>query len=142
MNLRLLLLLIASFVSCGCDQEPPPPELFPLIGTVYAHDGKPVSNGGIIFIPDGASWGGNLVNASVGKNGMYTAMTSRMTREGTVMKPGICVGKYKIVYHPPNQGDSNGLEYDFPDTYEIAAKDNVIDLTLPEVMPSVAGRDD
>lgn len=133
-----LLLLLA----VGCGPTPPPP-LNPLTGTI-TRGGQPVTEGGLIFIPDSGSWGGVVVNAAVAKDGTFTATTSRTTGTATTIHDGAPVGRYKVVYHPPSDGQKMGLETELPDLITVDAGSNVVNLVLPEKTPVGQGekRDD
>jgi hypothetical protein len=137
-------LLLAVVLVTGCDfSSTPKVTLHPLTGSV-TRDGKPMTEGGLIFIPQSGSWGGMVVNAAVSKDGTYTATTSRTTGQATTIENGAPVGTYKVVYHPPSDGQKMGLESELPDTIEVKAESNVINLALPIKIPEGLGqqRDD
>lgn len=113
----------------GCTSKPP--ELHPLTGTV-TQNGKPVTAGGLIFIPESGDWGGLVVNATVIKDGTFTAETSRTTGTTTTVQPGVPAGRYRVAYHPPGDGQKVGAEYHFPEPITVEAKENTVTLVLPE----------
>lgn len=127
-RLSPLTFLLALVAGCG---EPPPPPLNPLTGTI-THDGQPVTQGGLIFIPESGSWGGVVVNAAVGKDGTFSATTSRTTGMATTIHNGAPAGRYKVVYHPPSDGQKMGLETELPEVVVVEAGVNEIKLVLPE----------
>jgi hypothetical protein len=133
---------VAVLAACGCSGDPFP-DLHPLSGTV-TRDGKPVREGGIIFVPtEGGS--GLIVNANVRPDGTFEAETSGFDRAGkTTIRPGAPAGTYKAVYHPPSDGDRSGLEVGLPDLVVVTAGPTTASFTLPLKMPGGHGaeRDD
>ncbi len=119
------------------------PDLHPLTGTV-TRDGKPVSGGGLLFMPDSGTWGGMVVNASVNPDGSFAAETSRTTGTGTVSKPGVPPGQYKVVFHPPSDGAQTGLESHIDELVTVVAGPNSAAILLPTAVPKGRGepRDD
>jgi len=111
------------------------PKLYPLTVSV-THNEKLVRVGGLIFIPESGDWGGLVVNASANPDGTFTAQTSRITDNATIVQPGIPAGRYFVVYHPLNDGQKVGLEYQFPEPITVEAKDNLVTVALPEPLPS------
>lgn len=137
----MLALLLAL---AGCAGEPPAVgELHPLAGTVR-RQGKPVTRGGLIFTPAEGSGGSWVTDASVGPDGTYSARTSRLGESPAVFRPGIRPGTYRVTYHPPGDGSKMGLDVELPSSVVVEAKDNRIELELPERMPEGQGapRDD
>src|SRR5262245_28868035 len=133
----LLFVLVA-----GCSSEPSPPPLYPLTGTL-TQNGKPVTEGGLIFIPESGDWGGLVVNASVRRGGAFAAETSRDPAKATAGLPGGPAGRYRVAYHPPGDGEKVGTEYHFPEPVTVETKDNALALTLPEQLPGArAGKPD
>jgi hypothetical protein len=115
----------------GCGQPAPPP-LYPVSGTLASADGKPITSGGLIFMPDSGGWGGRVINGSLNPDGAFTTTTSTSDGGKTELKPGIPAGRYKVVYHPPSDGQKLGLETELPDVVVIEPKENVLTLKLPE----------
>lgn len=120
-----LLLLLAG---CGGPTSPP---LFPLTGKITTADGKAVTAGGLIFVPESGSWGGRVVNASVNPDGSFDTTTSTTTGGKTELKAGVPAGRYKVVYHPPGDGQKLGLETELLELVTVEAGPNVIQLVLP-----------
>jgi hypothetical protein len=143
---RLLTLTLAAalFLLAGCGPTfSQKVALYELTGNV-TREGKPVKEGGIIFIPESGSWGGMVVNAAVIQDGTYKATTSRTTGTATVIDDGAPVGRFKVVYHPPSDGQRMGLETELPDIIEVKEGSNVFNLELPTKIPQGVGekRDD
>lgn len=120
--------------ACGCNPEPL--TLPPLSGTLRTADDKPVTAGGLIFIPESGTWGGNVVNASLNPDGTFSATTSRTTDSRTRTIDGAPAGRYKVVYHPPGDGQALGLEVELPDVVTVGPQENVLKLVLPEKKPA------
>jgi hypothetical protein len=140
---RLLPVAILT-LSGGCSGEPSFPDLHPLTGTV-AREGKPVPEGGIIFVPESGTGSGLIVNATVRPDGSFTAETSLTSRAGkTTIRPGAPAGRYKAVYHPPSDGSKTGLEVELNTPVVVAAGTTSVTINLPAVMPAGNGaeRDD
>jgi hypothetical protein len=105
-------------------------------GTLTSADGKPVTAGGLIFIPESGDWGGRVVNASVNPDGTFTATTSTSAAGNTELKPGVPAGRYKVVYHPPGDGQKLGLETELPDPVLVEPTDNRLSQTVPPKTPA------
>jgi hypothetical protein len=131
-------------LSSGCSGDPSFPDLHPLTGTV-TREGKPVPEGGIIFVPEPGTGSGLIVNATVRPDGSFTAETSLTSRAGkTTIRPGAPAGRYKAVYHPPSDGSKTGLEVELDTPVVVAAGSPPVAFTLPAAMPAGHGaeRDD
>ncbi len=132
-----------AFVLAGCDESRPAVELHPLGGRVL-RGGKPVKDGGLIFVPEGS--GSNLiVNAGVQANGTFNVRTEKTLSGGKLdIKPGAPAGRYKVIYHPASNGATMGLEVEFPDRVVVEPGGTDIELNLPAIMPKGDGvpRDD
>lgn len=129
--------VLLSIAAGGCHSSANP-TLHTLSGTI-TRDGKPISEGGLIFIPESGGWGGLVMNANVEKDGSFTVESSRTTGTATDIRPGIPAGHYKAVYHPPSDGQKSGLEYQFPDIVIVEPGPNSIALSLPIVIPKRSG---
>lgn len=116
--------LICFFLISGCSSNA---KLYPVKGTITKNS-MPIDSGGLIFIPE--KWTGDLVNASIEKNGHFTLTTSR-SGETTIILPGAPAGIYRIIYNPPDAGQKVGLEIELPNTVEIKQSDNVLKLDIP-----------
>lgn len=136
----LLAVCLAAAAAAGC--QPPKATLHPLTGTL-THGGKPVSGGGLIFIPDAGGWGGNVVDAAVNPDGTFAAHTAHTTADQTDIRPGAPAGRYKVVYNPPSDGQRD-VSVELPGRVTVEAKDNTVSLVLPEKQPEGRGekRDD
>jgi hypothetical protein len=143
MPVRRLTPAVVLLALLGCKPDDVGPPLYPLTGTL-TRDGRPVTEGGLIFIPETGGWGGNVVDAPVRPDGTFAAQTSRTTGAGTVIKPGALAGTYKVVYHPPSDGQKMGLETELPERVTVEVKANAVTLTLPSKLPEGHGvpRDD
>src|SRR6516225_9819553 len=131
-------------MAAGCSGEPKFPDLHPLTGMV-TREGKPVTKGGIIFVPEPGTGSGFIVNANVRRDGSFTAETSLTSRAGkTTIRPGAPAGRYKAVYHPPSDGSKTGLEVELDTPVVVAAGSPPVAFTLPAAMPAGHGaeRDD
>jgi len=129
------LLILVAMTGCGEFEKL---ELHPLSGTV-TRKGKPVRDGGIIFLPVDPSDRALTVNASV-RDGTFEAVTDRTSATGrTLIEPGAPRGRYKPVYHPQSDGSKGGLEVEL-ETIEVAPGGMVVRLELPEAMPSGTGQ--
>jgi hypothetical protein len=138
------LTVFAIVVSVGCTEDSSFPDLHPLTGTV-TREGKPVPEGGIIFVPEPGSGSGLIVNANVRPDGSFTAETSSTSRAGkTTIRPGAPAGRYKAVFHPPSDGSKTGLEIELDTPVVVKAGTTSVNFTLPAVMPAGNGaeRDD
>ncbi|MBU6294822.1 MAG: hypothetical protein KJS91_09055 [Planctomycetes bacterium] len=138
-RLATTLLILAATAGCGEFEKL---ELHPLSGSV-ARGGKPVRDGGIIFLPVDPSGRALTVNASV-RDGTFEAVTDRTSATGrTLIERGAPVGRYKPVYHPQSDGSKAGLEVEL-ETIEVAPGGVKVRLELPEAMPTGTGqrRDD
>lgn len=140
---RLLPLFAVATLVAGCNPSDHIPDLHPLTGTV-TRDGQPVTGGGLIFVPESGGWGGVVVDANVNKDGTFAAQTCRVTGTGTVFKPGVKVGRYKVTFHPPSDGSKGGLESEVRAVVVVTATDNAVVLELPSKVPAGVGaeRDD
>ena len=135
----LLLPLLA-----GCDNSHPMDNLNPLVGTIL-REGKPVKDGGLIFVPEGGSGSSLIVNAAVEANGTSTVRTERTLSNGKlVIRPGAPAGRYKVIYHPASNGATMGLEVELAERLTVEPGGKDIQLHLPAVMPKGRGeeRDD
>lgn len=138
MRMRPAILLVAALaVGCGGESIP---ELHPLSGVV-TRDGKPVSEGGLIFLPDPHNGSGLVVNASVGTDGTFTGTTSRTSGKGTEVLPGVPAGKYRVVYHPKSDGQKTGLESEIQERVSVEPGSNRLTIVLPETVPQGTGAD-
>ena len=123
----------------GCAPEPLPPPLYPVAGTI-SQNGNAVTEGGLILIPESGDWGGLIVNASVKRDGTFTAETSRTTAKATTVHPGAPAGRYQVAYHAPSDGQKVGAEYHFPESIVLEAKENTLTLILPDRLPGAAAK--
>lgn len=113
-------------------------DLHPLTGTV-TRLGKPVKDGGIIFLPVEPTKQAYIINASV-RDGEFEAVTDRTSSSGkTKIEPGALVGRYKPVYHPASDGSKSGLEVEL-EPIEVVAGGVSIQLELPEQLPTGKGQ--
>jgi hypothetical protein len=138
---RLLLAFVLA--ATGCSSAESFPDLHPLTGTV-TREGRPVTEGGVIFLPDPPNGSGLVVNASVNPDGTFAAETSRSSGKGAEIRAGAPSGRYKVVYHPPGNGAKTGLEVELEPRVTVERGANAATLTLPAVMPRGNGvpRDD
>jgi hypothetical protein len=138
------LLLAAAWLAAaglaGCGSGEAIPDLHPVTGTI-TRDGKPVAGGGIILIPDPPNGSGLVVNASVGKDGTFTVQTSRTTAKATEIHPGAPAGTYKVVYHPPSDGQKTGLEVTAADRLTVQPGGGTANVVLPAAVPAGKGED-
>lgn len=144
MRYRFAWIVFAGVVSLGgCGPADFSKGLYPLTGTL-TQDGKPVTGGRLSFAPAAGGWGGVTVDASVNKDGTFFAQTSKWSGTETVLKPGLKPGRYKVIYHPPSDGQKTGLEVELPGIVEVETKENSIQLELPLKLPEGNGqpRDD
>lgn len=114
----------------GCSVDDPFPELHPLTGTV-TRDGKPVSGGGMILLPESGPPTGLVVNASVGTDGTFAAQTERTQTSGTLTRPGVPAGIYKVIYHPPGNGSKTGQESQVAERVTVGPQANTAVIVLP-----------
>jgi hypothetical protein len=136
---RIPLVFLLIFLCCaGCNPEVPFPELHPLTGTVIRL-GKPVNGGGIVFSRVAGDPNGLTYSANVKSDGTFEAETMRSVPSGTVQKAGIRPGRYRVVYHPPQDGSKLGLEVKFDLIVEVQPGNNTLTLTLPDEMPKEIG---
>lgn len=131
MSVRRAVVGIALFLLAGCGGPAPVP-LHPVSGTLTSTDGKKITAGGLIFIPESGAWGGMVVNGSINPDGTFSATTSTSTGGKTELKPGVPAGRYKVVYHPPGDGQKLGLETELSEVVVVEAGMNEIKLVLPE----------
>ena len=133
--------LAGAAVLGGCRPGERFPDLHPVEGTV-TRAGRPVAGGGLIFLPDPPNGSGLVVNASVQPDGRFTVETSRTADRGTEIRPGAPAGAYKVVYHPPGNGQKTGLEVELPAGVTVPA--GPVALALPDALPGGRGvpRDD
>jgi hypothetical protein len=124
-----LVLSALAVAAAGCPAARPFPDRHPLTGAL-TRDGRPVTAGGLIFLPEPGG-AGVIVNANVRADGTFAAETSRTSDKGrTEIRPGAPAGRYKVVYHPPSNGSRSGA--------------NAVTLALPHELPRGFGepRDD
>jgi hypothetical protein len=110
------------------------PELHPFTGTIE-QGGKPVTTGGLLFQPVSGAVG-HTSNASVTADGRFAAQTEQITGTETKLLPGIPVGVYRVIYHPPGDTQRSDLAVTLPDTVTVAAGGTTVALTLPEKAPA------
>jgi hypothetical protein len=138
-----LVLSALALAAAGCPAARPFPDLHPLTGAV-TRDGRPVTAGGLIFLPEhGGS--GVIVNANVGADGTFSAETSRTSNTGrTEARPGAPAGRYKVVYHPPSNGSRSGLQVELTERVTVGPGANAVRIVLPHELPRGSGepRDD
>lgn len=108
------LLPVLAVALCGCPATSPFPPLYPVVGDI-SKDDKPVTSGGIGFVPDDGRYGGVNVSGSVSPDGTFATETSRTTGTGSVFQPGVPAGRYRLVYHPTGSGEQTGGYYKLPD---------------------------
>lgn len=119
--------LALALAGCG----PKPPELYPVSGTV-TQAGTAVTAGGLIFLPDPHDGSGRVVNAAIDPDGTFTARTEVIGAGGVMTaQPGVPAGRYKVVFHPPGDGQKVGTDVELPDRVTVEAKANTLTLTLP-----------
>ncbi len=135
-NITLVGLLFALLLLAGCG-GPPVPVLHPVTGTVTM-GGKPVAGGGLIFLPESGTWGGQVINGSVNPDGTFTVTTSWMVNGKTQLAPGAPAGRYKVTYHPPGNGEQIGTETELPEVVVIEPTENVLAL---DVLPNRSARE-
>lgn len=129
-------------ISCSADDVPP--EVFPVQGTIR-HDGEFIREGGLIFLPEPTSNSTLIINAEVEANGTFQVRTEQTTLAGKVIShTGMPAGTYRVVYHPLSDGSRSGLEVELDDRVTIEARENELELVLPDKLPEGAGepRDD
>ena len=127
----------------GCYESRPIDDLHPLGGRIL-REGKPVKDGGLIFLPEGTS-SSLIVNGAVEANGTFSVRTERTLDNGKLdIKPGAPAGRYRVIYHPASNGATMGLEVELAERVTVEAGGTEVELTLPAVMPKGRGevRDD
>jgi hypothetical protein len=143
-KLRPTAIFLLVLALTGCQSAESLPKLNSVVGTI-TRNGKPVSAGGLIFVPEPPISTGFVVNANV-VDGTFIVETSRSRRAGGIdLWPGAPTGTYKAIYHPPSNGAMSGLEVTFSELVKIEPRnDNQLSLTLPTAMPQGQGiiRDD
>jgi len=142
--LRILCFLPLAILLVGCADTTPKLTLYPTHGKVM-HNGKGVKGGGMILIPMEPQKVVFSINCSVNDDGTFLAETIRTGRDGrSNAEPGVPVGKYKAIYHPPSNGSKLGLDTELPEPIVIEAKENELKINLPEKLPEGKGeqRDD
>ena len=91
MTTRLRRALGPAFLSAalgGCGEAPAVPEtLHTLTGTV-TQNGKAVTGGGRIFVPESGMSGARVIDANVGKDGRFEVRTSSLKDIPAVCRPG------------------------------------------------------
>ena len=140
---RAIPIALFAFAFSGCDEPRPAVQLHPLGGRVL-REGKPVKDGGLIFVPEG-SGSDLIVNAGVEANGRFNVRTERTLSGGELdIRPGAPAGRYKVIYHPASNGATMGLEVEFAERVTVEPGGADIELKLPAVMPKGGGipRDD
>jgi hypothetical protein len=123
----------------GCAGDPPLPELYPLSGSVSRLD-RPVTSGGLIFVPEAGDGTNLVVNAAVRSDGTFTARTEYRMSDGPVtFHTGIPAGRYLVVYHPPSDGSRQGLEVELQQRVVVERRETNVNLVLPDEMPAGSG---
>jgi hypothetical protein len=119
--------LALALAGCG----PKPPELYPLSGTI-TRDGAAVTAGGLIFLPEPHDGSGRVVNAAVNADGTFAARTEVTGSDGRMTaQPGVPAGRYKVVYHPPGDGQKVGADVELSERVTVEARANTAALVLP-----------
>jgi hypothetical protein len=139
-----LVLSALAVAAVGCPAAKPFPDLHPLTGAV-TRDGRPVTAGGLIFLPEPAGGSGVIVNANVRADGTFAAETSQTSNKGRAeIRPGAPAGRYKVVYHPPSNGSRSGLEVELAERVTVGLGANSVTVALPRQLPRGSGepRDD
>ena len=136
----LLILSVAALA--GCRAEHAFPELHPLDGTI-SRDGEPMG-GGLIFIRDAGDPTGMIVNANVNVDGTFVGESSLTSVRGAVIRPGVPVGRFRVIYHPLSDGSVTDLDTKIEGIVEFVAGPNRLDIVLKGAAPKGAGqaRDD
>jgi hypothetical protein len=127
MKRNLFSLVAVGVLMGGCSSEP---TLHPAQGTV-TKDGKPVTAGGLIFFLESGAWNERVVNANVNADGTFTVETSYTGVTATTIKPGAPVGRYKVFYHPPGDGQKVGTEIELDERVTIQAGSNELTIDVP-----------
>lgn len=131
---------LAAFIPliAGCSGEP---TRHPAKGTV-TRAGRPVTEGGLIFVLESGPWNGRVVNASVKSDGTFDVETSHTGASETTIKPGAPAGTYKVFYHPPGDGQKVGAEIEIAERVTIGPGPNELSIVVPDksVAPEPTGK--
>ncbi len=136
----VLFFLLVYTIPFGCEKSLPPLDCHPVQGTIFDHNNKPITRGGLIFIPESGTWGINTINANIEKDGTFSVNTSRYNKSQTEMVPGAPVGRYKVIYHPPGDGQVLDLEQEMTEIVEIEAKTNTLKFIVPPLPEKQPGQ--
>lgn len=128
----------------GCSQSEKPLELRPLKGTIM-QNGKALTRGGLIFVPEPALTSNLVVNATAESDGTFVAKTLQSRADGSIaVAEGAPIGKYKVIYHPPSNGSKSGLEIELNQLVTVENEAKPVSLVVPTELPQGNGmpRDD
>jgi hypothetical protein len=124
--LRLVLLACLGLPGCGGNSGPPPPETYPVTGTVIGKDGQPLSGGAIYFHPTGdASMEALSEIQADGSFSLYT-MAHGEKHSGAV------AGPHEVTVIPPASGpDDIPPATRLPETVTVKRQANRLTIRLP-----------
>ena len=124
-------MLAGVFCIGGCQESLP--KLYP-VEIELLQDGKPVAQGGLIFQPEKPVGRGIVYNAEHVGQGVFKGRILFHSAEGTKVLPGVATGTYRIVYHPPSDGQKTNLEVALNDSLTVGKEPAKVRLELPKVV--------
>lgn len=131
--LRLLVPGVVLMVLTGCSSAVSVPELHSVRGRVI-RAGVSVEGGGLYFAPVNGEQRGLIHNASVAKDGTFTATTE--VYGGTPpTREGLPAGTYKVTYLPVSDGQKSGLDVQVAEHITVSPGGTSVQITLPDELP-------
>ena len=102
-------------------------------------DGKPVDRGALMFEPEKPGKKSIVFNAEHTGGGKFRGRVLFQGEQGTQIKPGVAAGTYRVLYHPPSDGQRTNLEVPLKETLTVQAGENKVCMELPkvEILPQI-----
>ncbi|MCY2939417.1 MAG: hypothetical protein NTV55_13810 [Planctomycetota bacterium] len=123
--------LLSGFVCVGGCQESLP-KLYP-VEVELVQEGKPVVQGGLLFLPENPARRGIVYNAEHAGGGLFKGRVLYNWDGQTKVLPGVAAGNYQVVYHPASDGQRTNLEVALKETLTVVQEPTRMRLELPKV---------
>jgi hypothetical protein len=122
--------LLSGFVCVGGCQESLP-KLYP-VEVELVQEGKPVVQGGLLFLPEKPARSGIVYNAEHAGGGVFKGRILYNWKGQRKELPGLAAGTYQVLYIPPGDGQRTNLEVALKETMTIVQEPTRVQLELPK----------
>ena len=113
----------------GCQESLP--KLYP-VEVELVQEGKPVVQGGLLFLPEKPARSGVVYNAEHAGVGVFKGRVCYNWKGQRKELPGIAAGTYQVLYISPSDGKRTNLEVALKETMTVVQDPTRVQLELPK----------